>query len=133
MNWSKATLLPFLERSRKGLFLPRHKGKCRKAETRKRPLYNVEISRQLPTLTGTLRSKPWAGLTTCYICLEVRHAMEKEILCCGKLPIVWRCSHTYYVLCGCDVEKIECPECGRVVWGADKASVRDWNAGDDHN
>lgn len=31
--------------------------------------------------------------------------------------------------CGCDVEKIECGKCGRIIWGADYESVSMWNDG----
>ena len=55
--------------------------------------------------------------------------MTKERKCCGDNPIVWRCNCNATSYCGCDVEKIECGKCGRVVWGADEDSVCEWNEG----
>jgi len=57
--------------------------------------------------------------------------MEKAQKCCGQEPIVWRCNHRGLDFCGCDVEKIECQCCGRLVWGAGSDSVAIWNDGED--
>lgn len=50
--------------------------------------------------------------------------------CCGTAPIVWKCEHFGPEYCGCDVEKIECPICGNIIYGADAEEVSRWNAGD---
>lgn len=49
--------------------------------------------------------------------------------CCGEKPIIWECKHDGIEFCGCEVEKIECPKCGRIIWGADNDSLAEWNKG----
>jgi hypothetical protein len=49
--------------------------------------------------------------------------------CCGEDPIVWKCECNSSIFCGCDVEKIECPVCGRIIYGADDENVIEWNNG----
>ena len=44
--------------------------------------------------------------------------------CCDTKPIIRKCD------CGCDVETIECPKCGRIVYGCDNENIERWNKGD---
>lgn len=54
--------------------------------------------------------------------------MAKEInKCCNKAPILWAVDN-FDVM---NIEKIECQECGRVVYGSDDDGVDSWNNGDD--
>lgn len=56
--------------------------------------------------------------------------MINPIKCCGENPVIWKCTCNATEYCGCDVEKIECSECGRIVWGADTEEVERWNTGE---
>ncbi len=55
--------------------------------------------------------------------------------CCGERPTIWKCDCYPGPWDGdcrdCDVEKIECPVCDRIVYGWDEESVASWNAGED--
>ena len=51
--------------------------------------------------------------------------------CCNKDPILWKCECNRNSFCGCDVEKIECASCVRIVYGADDEDVERWNNGGD--
>ena len=49
--------------------------------------------------------------------------------CCGEKPIVWRCD-CQKMYCGCDVEKIECRVCERIIYGSDEENIIAWNNGE---
>ena len=53
----------------------------------------------------------------------------KPSQCCNQDPIFWKCECHQNSFCGCDVEKIECASCGRIVYGADDEDVERWNNG----
>lgn len=55
--------------------------------------------------------------------------MKKIKNCCGVKPIVWKCNCGEKKFCGCDVEKIECPNCGRIIYGCDDEDIEQWNKG----
>lgn len=56
--------------------------------------------------------------------------INREKHCCGEAPLVWRCYCQSTKFCGCDVEKIECLVCGRIVYGGEDEDIERWNAGD---
>lgn len=49
--------------------------------------------------------------------------------CCGKKPVIWEYTCNTKSFCGCDVEKIECDVCHRVIYGVDEFSIIKWNEG----
>ena len=52
--------------------------------------------------------------------------------CCGKEPVFWQAESCNDCIgfCRCfDVEKIECLECGRIVYGSGDENIADWNNG----
>lgn len=49
--------------------------------------------------------------------------------CCGESPALWKCDCNATSFCGCDVEKIECYQCGRIIYGADDENIKEWNDG----
>ena len=53
--------------------------------------------------------------------------MSNINLCCSKKPIALECCGEKE--CRDCIEKIECHECGRIIYGSDEESIKDWNAG----
>lgn len=49
--------------------------------------------------------------------------------CCSERPVVCKCTCNTNAFCGCDVEKIECTICSRIIYGVDSDSVEAWNSG----
>ena len=53
---------------------------------------------------------------------------EKINNCCGEKPSVLQCDCDPREFCNC-IEKIECYICGRIIYGRDKNSKKEWNDG----
>ena len=53
--------------------------------------------------------------------------------CCGVKPDIWKCLCDLTEICVCDVEKIECMDCGRAIYGYDEESISRWNEGWDND
>lgn len=53
-----------------------------------------------------------------------------EVQCCecGIEPVVWEESDDRGFESLLNIEKIECPACGHIVYGSDEESILDWNS-----